>query len=466
MADFKSEGVLHNRQQLMGRLAAKGLSRPAADEKAELFARSAAALRGAGHGGRDAAWRAFYVPGRIEVLGKHTDYAGGSSMVVAAERGFCMVVAPRDEPQITVVDAATGERICFELESDLAPPVGHWSNYPMTVARRVARNFPGARRGAEIAFDSDLPPAAGMSSSSAMIVAFFLALESVNELTAQPEYRANIQSLTDLAGYLGTVENGQTFGSLEGDRGVGTFGGSEDHTAILCGRPGRVSQYAYCPVRFERAIPLPADYTFAVGTSGLAAEKTGAAMERYNAASRLASELAEIWRRRTGRDDPHLAAVLASGAEAAGRLMSLVASARPDHADRDALLARLEHFVAENEQLLPAAGDALADGNLQTFGELVDQSQLAAEQLLGNQVPETVYLAAGARAAGAVAASAFGAGFGGSVWALVERAESERFLSAWAESYRDRFPRHARAAAFFFTDAGPAAFQVCPDTPS
>ena len=46
--------------------------------------------------------------------------------------------------------------------------------------------------------------------------------------------------------------------ALEGDRGVGTFGGSEDHTAMLCCLPGSLSQYRFCPVRRERIVALPA----------------------------------------------------------------------------------------------------------------------------------------------------------------------------------------------------------------
>ena len=60
-----------------------------------------------------------------------------------------------------------------------------------------------------------------------------------------------------------------------------------------------------------------------------------------------------------------------------------------------------------------------------------------------------------------VAFPAFGAGFGGSVWALVEKPQTERFLAAWSESYRAKFPEIAPAASFFTTAAGPAAFQVC-----
>ena len=76
-----------------------------------------------------------------------------------------------------------------------------------------------------------------MSSSSAMVVAFFLALAKINRLSERPEYRENIHNQEDLAGYLATIENGQTFRKLAGDNGVGTFGGSEDHTAILCAKP-------------------------------------------------------------------------------------------------------------------------------------------------------------------------------------------------------------------------------------
>ena len=67
------------------------------------------------------------------------------------------------------------------------------------------------------------------------------------------------------------------------------------------------------------------------------------------------------------------------------------------------------------------------------FGKLVDESQVAAEELLGNQVPETISLAKHARALGAYAASAFGAGFGGSVWALVSRSEAEQFAGDGAK---------------------------------
>jgi galactokinase len=451
------QGDLTDCSHLARRLANTGLSSAACQAKAALFAKAAAALDGRPSVASKET-HAFFVPGRIEILGKHTDYAGGSSVVVAAERGFALVARPRSDRLVRVGDAKSGESVEVELNPQLVPQVGHWSNYPATVARRMARNFPEARRGAEIAFASDLPPAAGMSSSSALMVAIFLALADVNQLAASRVYQENIHNPTDLAGYLGTVENGQTFGTLVGDRGVGTFGGSEDHTAILCGRPQHVSQYAYCPVRFQRAIPIPEGYTFAVASSGVVAEKTGRAMELYNAASRLARELVEVWNAQTGRTDPHLAAIVASSPQADWQLSTIVDSLPTVRAQ--SLQRRLKHFLHENQTVLPAAGDALAAGDLEAFGRWVDQSQQGAEQLLGNQVPETCTLAAAARQAGAVAASAFGAGFGGGVWALVAEPRAEAFVTAWRETYSARFPQREPSAVFFLTCAGPAAFQV------
>ena len=462
---------LTNRGAVRARLEAGGLSAAAADAKAALLARCAAALAGSG-AAKDAAAHAFFVPGRIEVLGKHTDYAGGRSLIAAAEQGICLLAVPREDQMIRAAALAAAAKgsggvsvevsvpaslVEFPFSPDLEPAVGHWSNYLATVARRMARNFFGSLRGADIAFAGDLPVAAGMSSSSALVVACFLAMAAVNRLREREEFHANIAAPEDLAEYLGAVENGQTFRGLAGDRGVGTFGGSEDHTAMLCSQAAALAQYAYCPTRLERRLPMPAGYIFAIASSGVAAEKTGEAMEKYNRASRLAAEAARVWREATGRNDPHIAAALASAglAVSAERVRAALAGAT----EKD-LLARFEQFLGESEEIVPSAGDALARGDLPAFGRLVDISQKLAEGYLGNQVPETVLLARAARELGAAAASAFGAGFGGSVWALVRRDEAGRFLAPWAARYRAAFPLRAAGAAFFISGAGPAAIEL------
>ena len=182
---------LTDRAAVADRLVASGLGPEAACSKAELFEKAAYVLIESGIASARRA-HVFFVPGRIEVLGKHTDYGGGRSMVVAAERGICMIATSREDSTVHVTDAVLDAKVEFVLDPDLVPNVSNWSNYPMVVARRVARNFPGLRRGADIVFASDLHPAAGMSSSSALIVGTFLALAATNDL---PRTRRNVLRL-------------------------------------------------------------------------------------------------------------------------------------------------------------------------------------------------------------------------------------------------------------------------------
>jgi galactokinase len=403
---------------------------------------------------------AFFVPGRIEVLGKHTDYAGGRSIVAATEQGLCLAVRPREDGLLRIADLTRGMEIGFEIEPGLEPTRGHWSNYPQTVARRLLKNFPPRLRGADVAFTSDLPRAAGMSSSSALVVSVYLVLAKVNDLMGRPEYRDSIGSPEELGEYLGAVENGLDFRGLEGGAGVGTFGGSEDQTAILCSRHGELQQYSYCPVRHERSLRLPEDHCFVVAVSGVHASKTGGVLELYNRASMLASEAAAVWRRATGLDDPHLAAVLERGADVAEEMRRALRSTPSETFTSEQLLGRFEQFRMESTEILPAAGDALESGDLEAFGAAVDRSQVAVEEFLGNQIEETSALAAAARRLGAAAASAFGAGFGGSVWALVPRGESEVFRTRWRADYLGRFPQHERRARFIETGAAAAAREL------
>ncbi len=436
----------------------------AASGKARRFAECAKALFEAGVAD---GWSvsALFVPGRIEVLGRHTDYAGGRTIIAAAEQGFCLAAAPREDATIHAAALDLGEQCEFEISPDLTPTVGHWSNYPMTVARRLARNFPGELRGATLAFTSDLPVAAGMSSSSALMVSVSCALAGINALAEREEYRREITGPESLAGYLATIENGQSFGTLTGDKGVGTFGGSEDHVAMLCARAGMLSQYSYCPVRLERRIEFPAGHVFAIAASGVVAAKTGEAMAKYNRASALAGAVVAAWNEATGRGDTHIAAALASDdvIEAADRMRKLLVAqpAEGQFSPRD-LLARFEHFLTENEHIIPPAASALADGLIAEFGQFVDRSQEFAEKLLGNQIPETIHLARSARQLGAPAACSFGAGFGGSVWALIPQQHAEPFLQQWSAKYKEAFPAPFTRSSFFTSRPGPATFELPP----
>jgi galactokinase len=388
--------------------------------------------------------RFWWVPGRLEVFGKHTDYAGGRTLVAALPRGFAVAAMRRGDDTIAVADARSGERVVLTPEA-LDATISGWGNYVQTAARRLTRNFPSARGGADIVFASDLPQAAGMSSSSALIVSIATVLVRLRFIDRTDRWLQNIHSAVDAAGYFACIENGMSFGTLEGDRGVGTHGGSEDHAAMLTGIAGHLSAFAFTPMRRIGAARLAPDWAFVIAPSGVAAEKTGAARGLYNRLSEGARRLLELWNR-AEPDASSLAAALSSREDAVERLRTLVQQSEVDGWRPDALERRLDHFLREDARI-PAALQAFAAADAAKLSELADASQRDAEDLLGNQVPATTNLARSARAFGAIGACSFGAGFGGSVWALVERGMASSFAARW----------HPHA---FIASAGPPLIEI------
>ena len=423
---------------------------------------------------------ALWVPGRLEILGKHTDYGGGHSLVAPVPRGFALLARRRDDGVVALHDASRREQFAIATGSDGAPdeaPIdpgrpgaqreggpdrrsaqrggglvlhsakreGGWRRYALTTVRRIARNFPGAPLGADVVFASDLPPASGMSSSSALIVALAATLVRLGHLEAREEWQANIRDAADTAGYFACIENGLSFGSLAGDAGVGTHGGSEDHVAIVCGKAGQARAWTFVPVAHVADAGIPADWQFVIASSAVAARKTGEALPLYNNLALAVRALVEIWNAHEPAL-PSLRAIVTSAPDATERLRTLIAG---DARARDFpdLAARLTQFVNEDARVV-AAVRALHDGDGSAMDELSLASQQDAEQLLGNQTPETSALTQMARALGAFAASAFGAGFGGSVWALVGKQDASSFAARWLTDYRERFPGREAATSF------------------
>jgi galactokinase len=187
--------------------------------------------------------------------------------------------------------------------------------------------------------------------------------------------------------------------------------------------------------------------------SGVAARKTGEAREDYNRASRNAARVLDIWNNETGRHDTSLAAAVLSSTTAAAELRMMLAG----HAD---LVDRFDQFVEETTVMVPQAAVEIESGAFDAFGRTVARSQELAERLLRNQVPETIALARLARNEGALAASAFGAGFGGSVWALVELDRAADFLNRWQNAYREACPAAAPRSLFFLTRPGPPVVKL------
>lgn len=381
----------------------------------------------------------MFIAGRIEFLGKHTDYCGGRSLVCAIDKGFYINSEPNNNQQIILTNQDTAEIITFPIDENLKIEEIHWSKYPQTVVKRITQNFKSRKLlGVNISFRSDLPQAAGLSSSSALMIATFLAIKKVNNLETFTEYKENISNNLELAEYLGCIENGQTYKNLVGEQGVGTFGGSQDHTAILCGKKNTLSQFSFSPVRLENEITLPDDLCFVIASSGVVAEKTGAAKAKYNRLSLLVKEIRNLF-------DENL--TLAQLIEKYG-----FDELKKKLANHD-LINRLHQFYTESFKIIPQVSEYLEKGEVEKIGELIDLSHQNADKFLENQTPETNFLRSTARKIGAIASSAFGAGFGGSVYALVKKTEAEKFLDEWKTEYLKTFPQHSEKSEFFIAKA-------------
>ncbi|CAN5718271.1 galactokinase family protein [soil metagenome] len=435
---------------LAGRLIAAGVPQAELPEKAQLCDLALAAFRQASGTEPSHAW---WIPGRLELFGKHTDYAGGRTIVAPVPRGFIVVAGRRTGRDIHVVDGVNGESVT--ISEEVATHRG-WRHYVSVAVSRLACNFPGARAGATIAFASDLPRASGMSSSSALVVGVATALRSLWELTERDEWRRSIQSATDTPTYYASIENGATFRGLAGDSGVGTHGGSEDHAAMLLGRQGSLSAFSFVPMIPLDVVTLPTGWKVVIGASGVQAAKTGDARAAYNRLSDGVGHLLAMWNAHVG-SAASLAAVLASEPSAESRLRELISLSALRDWPEDVLIRRVTHLQREDARV-PEAIAALRNADARSLGDLSDASQREAAELLGNQVPETVALSRAARSCGAFASCSFGAGFGGSVWAVVEQDRAAAFASQWVERYQQEYPQ--RPAVSFRADPGPAAIAL------
>jgi galactokinase len=397
----------------------------------------------------------LWVPGRLELFGTHTDYAGGRALVAALPRGFTFAATPRADDVVEVIDEASGERV---TAAERAGAAG-WQHYVDAVVSRLDRNFPGSHGGATISFRSNLPPAAGMSSSSALLVGIASAIIGLRSLDERDEWKRNIHDAADRAVYFACMENGSPFRELSGDEGVGTQGGSEDHAAMLTAKPMMLSAFSFVPLRHIADAPMPPDWRFVIASSGARAEKTGAVRDDYNRLSRGASALLECW---NAENPPaaSLGAALDSSTDAMERLRAIIHRGAAPGWSRDALERRLRHFQEENQIVLDALR-ALEHVDAAALSDLSARSQANAERLLGNQIPETIALVSAARECGALAARSFGAGFGGSVWALVETECAAAFEREWVERYRREHPRSA-AVSFVAAPGPPLAISNAP----
>ena len=311
-------------------------------------------------------------PGRVNLIGEHIDYHGLPVLPIALQRRVRVTFQPRADRRIHAVSGSYGARE-FEWTDDPAPVAhGDWENY-LRAAARVARTFlPDDRVGIDSEIASDLPAAAGLSSSSALIVAILLALLRANG--CRPTFEQLMEVLPD------------------GEQFVGTRGGGMDHAASLASRAGCASLIGFNPVTI-RHIPIPEDWGFLVANSMVRAEKSGAAREEYNA-------------RRN-------ATVTAREKIAAGEGLTPL--------EREAYL----HVTTEAQRVADAVA-AIGRDDAATFGKLLLESHESLRDRLRVSCPALDRLVEASVDSGAIGARLTGAGFGGCAVVFARRADLDR----------------------------------------
>ena len=236
-------------------------------------------------------------PGRINLMGRHVDHRGGFVNVMAINREVILAAAPRDDDLVRLrnldvrrfpnrefniagllreeswsdwMDFLASQTVRRILKS--AP--GDWSHYARAPFLRLQYERMEARlKGMDCMVSGDIPMGAGLSSSSALVVAFATAAVALNGLDVA------MHDFIDLCG--------------EGEWFVGSRGGSSDHAAIRTGQLGHVSHIGFFPFKVVGNVRFPDDLNVVIAHSGSSAVKSLGARNVFN--QRVACyELAEI----------------------------------------------------------------------------------------------------------------------------------------------------------------------------
>jgi len=345
--------------------------------------------------------RRFHAPGRVNLIGEHTDHTQGLVLPAAIDRGITLEVELGGTTIELTSRQAKGE-VRLPADGSVMPAAG-WGRFVAAVAAELARagRAPVGMRGM---LTSDLPHESGLSSSAALEVAVALGLMAAADLALAP---------LELADLCRRAEH----------RAVGVPSGIMDQAASLLGRAGH-AVFLDCATMTHRYVALPADHAMLVVDSGVRRSLESSA---YADRTRdLAAALPAL----EGRRPAEIAVE-----ELDGLLRGL-----------DPLPARrLRHVVTENARVR-ATEVALSRGDLAALGRLFDEGHQSLRDDYAVTTPELDTLVSLAREAGAVAARMTGAGFGGAIVALVDAGTVESVAAIVLERYARTHARRTGAA--------------------
>ncbi len=327
-----------------------------------------------------------FAPGRVNLIGEHTDYNDGFVLPLATEMGIIMEAALRGDSLIRARALDMGEETSLSL-ADLAPGGGrNWWDYPAGVCWAFLEE--GCRiRGADITFGGDIPIGSGLSSSAALEVATAAALNYLNNLQLDP---------VKLALLCQKAEN----------KYVGVQSGIMDQFASVLSRSGKGLFIDCRSLEYEHVfLDLPGQELALIDSR----VKRSLAGSEYNRRREECMEALALLNKYLGETRLSLRDITGEEVEAA----------RPG---MPAILYRRARFVVEENRRVLEAVKAFQKGDLRKAGQLMNASHEGLRDLYQVSCPELDLLAETAWAApGVWGARMTGAGFGGCVIALVEK---------------------------------------------
>ena len=346
------------------------------------------------HGGSP---RVFRAPGRVNLIGEHTDYNSGFVMPAAINLATYVVAEPCAEPKLFVDSENFGEQGEFRLGESTAKARGDWSDYVRGVAVTLERA--GFRlRGARIIIRSEVPIGSGLSSSAALEVAVAQALLAISGISLVGP---------DLARLCQRAEN----------EFVGVNCGIMDQFACCLGQAAH-ALLLDCQSLDYRMVPLPLDVRLMICDTKVRHRLNSGAYNQRRAECEEGVRLLQ-------RCDPRIRSLRDATIEMLER------AALPD-----AIFRRCHHVITENARVMRAAG-ALEAGDLTLFGNLMRGSHQSLRDDYEVSCAELDLLVRLAEVAPGVYGSRMtGAGFGGCTVSLVRSEDAAGFARLVSQGYR------------------------------
>lgn len=344
-------------------------------------------------------------PGRVNLVGGHTDYNGGLVLPAAIDRRTAVAARPSGGDRIRVRSATLGERATVDPGGD---PRSEWTDYVVGAARALDRSSdtdaaPIGVRGVDLAVASDVPPGAGLASSAALTVAVGAALAALGGMDV-PDKR--------LAALCRRAET----------EFVGVPCGVLDQFASVFGRRGRALALD-CRSRDYECLPLPA------ADARIVAVDTNVG---HDLAASAYGERRRTCRRGVALLDDLLDREVDALRDARGAFGRVAGDLPPT------VRARCRHVLRENERVREATA-ALRAGEFDRVGACMDASHRSLREDYEVSCAELDAVVDVARdCPGAHGARMTGGGFGGSVVALVAPGAVDRFAGRVRREYPDR----------------------------